>query len=109
MSKEKSVQRFEFEAIVQLINDARNRAFSKVNEELELLYFNVCEIVSSKVAEGMWGEGTIDVLANHIAVKLPGMNGFNRRVGCWPYKGTYERSRTTGTCFRKSGHIRSHS
>jgi len=79
ISKKKSVQRFEFEAIVQLINDACNRAFSKINEELVLLYFNVGKIVSSKVANGIWAEGTIDELAIHIAVKLPEMKGFNHR------------------------------
>ena len=79
MSIGKSIQIVDFENIVQLINDARNRAFSKVNEELIFLYFNVGQAVSAKVAGGIWGEGTIDELANHIAVKLPGVGGFNRR------------------------------
>ncbi len=48
----KPIQKSEFENIVLLIEEARNRAYSKVNEELVLLYFNVGNIVSSKVAEG---------------------------------------------------------
>lgn len=54
-----------------------------------MLYFNVGQIVSVKVADGIWGEGTIDALANHIAVKLPGMSGFNRR-GLYRMKQFYE-------------------
>ena len=53
MSKEKSIQIIEFENIVHLIHDARNRAFSKVNEELIFLYFNVGQVVSAKVAGGI--------------------------------------------------------
>ena len=49
----------EFEQVVILIEEARNRAFSKVNAELVLLYFNVGNIVSDKVAAGVWGENTV--------------------------------------------------
>jgi hypothetical protein len=42
----------EFEQIAILIEEARSRAFSKVNEELVLLYFKVGSIVSAKVAAG---------------------------------------------------------
>jgi len=79
MSKLKPTQKSEFDNIIQLIEEARNRAFSKVNAELVLLYFNIGKIVSSKVADGIWGDGTVDELANYIAVRMPGMSGFNRR------------------------------
>lgn len=69
----------EFEQIAILIEEARNKAFSKVNGELVLLYFNVGEIVSDKVAMGVWGEGTVNELANYIAAKMPNLSGFNRR------------------------------
>lgn len=72
-------QHTEFENIVVLIQEARNRAFSKVNAELVLLYYSVGKIVSEKVAAGAWGEGTVDQLAKYIAAKLPGLSGFNRR------------------------------
>jgi predicted nuclease of restriction endonuclease-like (RecB) superfamily len=79
MSKLKKNNNSEFENIILLIQDARDRAFRKVNEELVLLYYNVGKIVSQKVSAGVWGEGTVDELANYIAAKLPGLNGFNRR------------------------------
>lgn len=99
MSKGKSIQIVEFENIVQLINDARNRAFSKVNEELIFLYFNVGQAVSAKVASGIWGEGTINELANHIAVKLPGIGGFNRR-GLYRMKQFYETYSMDSDCYQ---------
>ncbi len=69
----------EFEQIAILIKEARNRAFSKVNAELVLLYFNVGNIVSDKVAAGIWGEKTVNDLANFIEQQYPGLKGFNRR------------------------------
>ena len=69
----------DFGNIVQLIREARNRAFSKVNEELVRLYYHVGSIVSAKVAAGVWGEGTVNELANYIDLTIPGIGGFNRR------------------------------
>lgn len=69
----------EFEQVAILIEEARNRAFHKVNEELVLLYFKVGGIVSAKVAEGTWGDNTVDELASYIGSKYPGLKGFNRR------------------------------
>lgn len=42
----------EFKQVAILIEEARDRAFQKVNEELVLLYFKVGNIVSEKVAAG---------------------------------------------------------
>ncbi len=89
MNRSKTTHQSEFENVIQLIEEARNRAFSKVNVELVLLYFNVGKIVSSKVAEGVWGEGTVDELAKFINAKLPGLTGFNRR-GLYRMKQFYE-------------------
>ena len=50
-----------------------------MNAELVLLYFNIGNIVSDKVAAGIWGESTVDVLANFIEQQYPGLKGFNRR------------------------------
>ncbi|MEP7323720.1 MAG: PDDEXK nuclease domain-containing protein [Saprospiraceae bacterium] len=69
----------EFEQIVILIEEARNRAFQKVNEELVLLYFKVGNIVSTKVSRGTWGDSSVDELAFYIESKYPGLKGFNRR------------------------------
>lgn len=69
----------DFEHILTLIQDARNRAYSKANSELVLLYFNVGKIVSEKVLAGNWGENTVQQLADYIHLKAPSLSGFNRR------------------------------
>jgi len=69
----------EFEQVAILIEEARIRAFHKVNQELVLLYFRIGGIVSDKVAAGIWGDNTVDELASYIESKYPGLKGFNRR------------------------------
>ncbi|MBX3164445.1 MAG: DUF1016 family protein [Bacteroidetes bacterium] len=69
----------EFEQILSLITEARNRVYSKANSELVLLYFNVGKVVSDKVNAGNWGENTVQQLADYIQSKVPNLSGFNRR------------------------------
>ena len=79
----------EFKQVVLLIEEARNRAFHKVNEELVLLYFKVGNLVSEKVTAGAWGENTVEELASFIQDNCPGLKGFNRR-GLYRMKQFYE-------------------
>ena len=78
-----------FENILRLIQEARSRAFSKVNAELVLLYFNEGQIVAEKVAAGVWGDNTVDDLALYIESKIPELKSFNRR-GLYRMKQFYE-------------------
>jgi predicted nuclease of restriction endonuclease-like (RecB) superfamily len=79
----------DFEQVLRLIHDSRNRVYAKANAELVILYFTVGGIVSQKVAKGLWGEGTVDGLAQYIQAKLPNLSGFNRR-GLYRMKQFYE-------------------
>ncbi|MGQ7853000.1 PDDEXK nuclease domain-containing protein [Pedobacter sp. WC2501] len=79
----------DFEQVILLITEARNRVYSKANAELVMLYFSIGQIVSEKVANGRWGDGTVDDLANYIAEKQPLLKGFNRR-GLYRMKQFYE-------------------
>jgi len=88
----------DFSNIVQLIQEARNRAFSKVNEELVQLYYHVGSIVSAKVATGVWGDGTVNELANFIDLRIPGIGGFNRR-GLYRMKQFYETYAVGSDCY----------
>ncbi|MBK8487091.1 MAG: hypothetical protein IPL48_04810 [Bacteroidetes bacterium] len=88
----------EFEFIVTLINESRNRAYQKVNEELVLLYFKVGKIVSEKVTEGSWGDGTVNELAAFIEKKIPELSSFNRR-GLYRMKQFYEIYSKSSECF----------
>jgi predicted nuclease of restriction endonuclease-like (RecB) superfamily len=94
----KPIQNSDFEKIVLLIEEARSRAFSKVNTELILLYFTVGQIVSLKVADGVWGEGTVNELANYIGAKMPNLSGFNRR-GLYRMKQFYEVYSFNSDCY----------
>jgi predicted nuclease of restriction endonuclease-like (RecB) superfamily len=94
----KPIQKKDFENIILLIEQARSRAFSKANEELVLLYFNVGKIVSLKVADGVWGDGTVDELAQYIISKMPGLSGFNRR-GHFRMKQFYETYTIESACY----------
>lgn len=79
----------DFEQIILLITEARNRVYSKANSELVMLYFNVGKIVSEKVVNGKWGDGTVNDLADYITEKHPLLKGFNRR-GLYRMKQFYE-------------------
>lgn len=83
-----------FEQVVRLIEEARNRAFQKVNEELVLLYFKVGSIVSAKVSAGVWGDNTVEELTAFISSRYPGLQGFNRR-GLYRMKQFFETYSTT--------------
>jgi predicted nuclease of restriction endonuclease-like (RecB) superfamily len=69
----------EFKQVVLLIEESRNRAFQKVNEELVMLYYKVGNLVSEKVSQGAWGQNTVEELADFIQENCPGLKGFNRR------------------------------
>lgn len=83
------IKNLDFDNILSLITDARNRVYVKANAELIMLYFNVGQIVSAKVAEGSWGEATVNELALYIEEKQPFLKGFNRR-GLYRMKQFYE-------------------
>ena len=89
----------DFNNIVQLINDARKRAFISINEELINLYWNVGKIISEKVENAHWGAGVVDELANFIKENRPDINGFNRR-GLYRMKQFYETYYSDSECYK---------
>lgn len=89
----------DFESIISLIYEARNQTFIKVNEELIMLYFNVGRIISAKVTSGIWGERTVDELANYISSKMQGVGGFNRR-GLYRMKQFFETYSIDSECYK---------
>lgn len=68
-----------FAEIVNLIEQARQRAYHSVNTELVGLYLQVGKYISGKLAAAEWGEGVVDKLAAYLARTLPGLRGFTRR------------------------------
>lgn len=89
----------EFSVIVRLIEESRSRAFQKVNEELVLLYFTVGKTVSVRVAEGTWGDKTVEELSSYIMNRFPGLSGFTRR-GLYRMKQFYETYSENSDCYK---------
>jgi predicted nuclease of restriction endonuclease-like (RecB) superfamily len=67
-----------FSEVVQLIEEARQRAYQAVNTELIRLYWRIGEYISRKLESAQWGDGVVDQLARHIAHAMPGVRGFTR-------------------------------
>ena len=99
MKIEKLSDNTDFKQIVRLIEESRTRALRKVNAELVTLYYQIGQIVSEKVANGVWGEKTVDELAKFINAKMPGLKGFTRR-GLYRMKQFYETYSPDSECFQ---------
>jgi predicted nuclease of restriction endonuclease-like (RecB) superfamily len=67
-----------FDAIVRLIDAAKQRAYQAVNTALIDLYWQIGENISRRIAAAEWGDGVVDRLAAHIARSHPGLRGFTR-------------------------------
>jgi predicted nuclease of restriction endonuclease-like (RecB) superfamily len=68
-----------FAEVVELIEQARQRAYQAVNAELVRLYWEIGRYISAKIESAVWGEGVVDRLAQHLAQRLPSQRGFTRR------------------------------
>lgn len=88
----------DFEQVLFLITEARNRVYVKANAELVLLYYNVGKFVADRIEQGVWGDGTVNELATFIQNKAPNLSGFNRR-GLYRMKQFYETYNSTSPVF----------
>ena len=78
-----------FDQVVNIIKQARENAFIKVNEELILMYQAVGKFLYERAKEASYGDGYIDSLSEYIQKRFPGIKGFNRR-GLYRMKQFYE-------------------
>ena len=78
-----------FQQIADIINNARERAYRKVNEELILMYWGIGQFLSEQMKNADYGDKYIDSLAEYIKAQFPGIKGFNRR-GLYRMKQFYE-------------------
>lgn len=78
-----------YSEIINIIKAARERAFSKVNEELILMYRDIGKYISEQSKDSAYGEKYIDGLAKFFADNYPEMKGFTRR-GLYRMKQFYE-------------------
>ena len=68
-----------FDQVASIIENARENAYRKVNEELILMYQNVGRFLSEQSKKASYGDSYIDSLASYIQNQFPGIKGFNRR------------------------------
>jgi predicted nuclease of restriction endonuclease-like (RecB) superfamily len=68
-----------FAEVVQLIDQARQRAYQAVDSVLVGLYWQIGQYISAKLEAAVWGEGVVDRLAKHLERTVPGQRGFTRR------------------------------
>jgi len=78
-SKSELALQSDFNEVLAIIQNARKRAYSAVNDE----HINMCrlvgEYVSHKVKEGTWGEGTINQLSDFLQTQVPNKSGYSPR------------------------------
>ena len=78
-----------FLQIINMIENARNNAIKKVNEELINLYWNVGKYISERTLNSEWGDSIVKQLADYIKKEKPEIKGFNR-PGLYRMKQFYE-------------------
>ena len=78
-----------FPPVLQLIQQAKSRALSTVNQQLLDLYWQIGEYLSLKVAEQGWGQGTVKELAKWLAEREPNLRGFSAQ-NLWRMRQFYE-------------------
>ena len=75
--------------LIQIINQSRQNALRKVNEELINMYWQVGQYLSTVSEKASFGDAYIDSVSKEIQDAFPGIKGFNRR-GLYRMKKFYE-------------------
>ena len=79
----------QFEEIVMIVENAKDRAYRKVNEELILMYQEVGKYISEKSKEASYGSNFVENVADFFSENYPDLKGFTRR-GLYRMKQFYE-------------------
>ncbi len=79
----------QFDEIIRIIEQSRENAMRKVNEELIMMYWRVGEYISRESKEASYGDSYIQSLADFFSKNYPQIKGFNRR-GLYRMKQFYE-------------------
>ena len=89
MSKDFVPQAEQFNEIISIIDNARNRALKAVNTELIQMYWEIGEYVSKKVKNGGWGKSIVTEFSAFLQKHYPGIKGFSSQ-NIWRMKQFYE-------------------
>lgn len=69
----------DFSSIIAIIQNHRQNAYRKVNEELVAMYYEIGEYLFKKIESEQWGVGVISKIAEKIKEKYPTLKGFSKR------------------------------
>lgn len=89
MSLPDNLNQKHFPPVLSLIQQAKARALSSVNQQLLELYWQIGEYLSLKVVEQGWGQGTVKELAQWLAEREPNLRGFSAQ-NLWRMRQFYE-------------------
>ena len=78
-----------FLIVLRLIQRGRGRAWEVANLHLVELYWSIGECLSGKVADEIWGRGTVLRLAAWLSARQPGIRGFSAS-NLWRMKQFFE-------------------
>lgn len=79
----------EFDEIVAIIEQARQKAFRAVNRELIEMYWQIGQYISEKVKSNAWGKSVVLEFAKFVQSKYVGIKGFSAQ-NIWRMKQFYE-------------------
>ena len=65
--------------LIQIINQSKQNALKKVNEELINMYLKVGQYLSAESESASFGDAYIDNISKKIQEAFPGIKGFTRR------------------------------
>ena len=85
----KKYENNQFEEVINIIEQAKENAYRKVNEELVNMYWQVGCYISEKASSASYGDAFVDSLADFFLTNYPDIKGFNRR-GLYRMKQFYE-------------------
>lgn len=78
-----------YNGLIHIIEESRQNALKKVNDELIKMYWKVGEFLSKETEHASYGDAYIDEISREIQETFPGIKGFNRR-GLYRMKKFYE-------------------
>jgi predicted nuclease of restriction endonuclease-like (RecB) superfamily len=79
----------DFNEILAIIQQAKERAFRAVNHELISMYWEIGKYVSEKVKSNAWGKSVVNEFSDFIQQKYIGIKGFSPQ-NIWRMKQFYE-------------------
>ena len=79
----------EFDEIITIIEQARQKAFRAVNRELIEMYWQIGQYISKKVKSNAWGKSVVLEFAKFVQSRYVGIKGFSAQ-NIWRMKQFYE-------------------